>query len=273
MLILGSFLLFNCKVKKYTTVRIKKKAISTKKPIYKPKHPTIKQTQTVKMPERKIVPKNTRDYIKRYAPIAIREMNIYGIPASITLAQGILESGSGRSNLAMRSNNHFGIKCHKEWDGKSVTHDDDLVGECFRKYVHPETSYEDHSKFLAERKRYASLFKLRKTDYKAWAYGLKKAGYATDRRYPAKLIQLIKRYNLHQYDVGQETDFNETKIEEKPISRPKPMPTKNIQTYTIIKGDTLYSIARKNNISVDKLKKLNKLTSNNLQIGQVLKLE
>ena len=121
-------------------------------------------------------------YIKKYRELAVEEMKKYHIPASITLAQGLLESGAGQSALARKSNNHFGIKCGSDWYGKTVSYDDDARGECFRAYKHPKDSYEDHSKFLAGRPRYASLFNLNITDYKGWARGLKKAGYATNPR-------------------------------------------------------------------------------------------
>ena len=140
-------------------------------------------------------------YINAYSEIAVQEMYRSGIPASITLAQGMLESGNGRSELAMKSNNHFGIKCHNNWNGGRVYHDDDAKGECFRKYDHPHQSYRDHSDFLRYRDRYKFLFDLKPTDYKGWAYGLKKAGYATDPSYPTKLIKLIEDYHLYQYDT------------------------------------------------------------------------
>lgn len=139
-------------------------------------------------------------YIEKYAPLAVSEMYRSGVPASITLAQGLLESGNGQSELARMSNNHFGIKCHNNWKGGKVYYDDDAKGECFRKYSHPSESYRDHSDFLRYRDRYKFLFDYRVTDYKSWAYGLKKAGYATDPKYPKKLINLIEEYNLHQYD-------------------------------------------------------------------------
>ncbi len=139
-------------------------------------------------------------YIEKYAPLAVSEMYRSGIPASITLAQGMLESGNGRSELALKSNNHFGIKCHNNWSGGRVYHDDDAKGECFRKYGHPYQSYRDHSDFLRYRDRYKFLFDYKVTDYKSWAYGLKKAGYATDPAYPKKLIKLIEDYDLHVYD-------------------------------------------------------------------------
>lgn len=140
-------------------------------------------------------------YIERYAGIAVQEMYRSGIPASITLAQGLLESGYGRSELALKSNNHFGIKCHNNWKGGRVYHDDDAKGECFRKYDTPEESYRDHSDFLRYRDRYKFLFDYKVTDYKSWAYGLKKAGYATDPSYPSKLISLIEDYKLYVYDT------------------------------------------------------------------------
>ena len=139
-------------------------------------------------------------YIERYAAIAVSEMYRSGVPASITLAQGLLESGYGMSELALKSNNHFGIKCHNNWKGDKVFYDDDAKGECFRKYDRPEDSFYDHSDFLRYRDRYKFLFDYKITDYKSWAYGLKKAGYATDPAYPKKLIRLIEEYRLHEYD-------------------------------------------------------------------------
>ena len=140
-------------------------------------------------------------YISTYADLAVQEMYRSGVPASITLAQGMLESGNGRSELAQKSNNHFGIKCHNNWSGERVYHDDDAKGECFRKYSHPYQSYRDHSDFLRYRDRYKFLFDLKTTDYKGWAYGLKQAGYATDPNYATKLIKIIEDYKLYQYDT------------------------------------------------------------------------
>ncbi len=145
----------------------------------------------------------TEEYIEKYKDIAIKKMKEYGIPASITLAQGILESGSGNSKLALKANNHFGIKCHKDWKGKTFYMDDDEEHECFRKYSKAEDSYRDHSLFLTQRGRYSFLFDYDVTDYKKWAYGLKKAGYATNPKYPQLLIGLIERYDLSQYDTGK----------------------------------------------------------------------
>ncbi len=140
-------------------------------------------------------------YISQWKDVAVQQMQMHGIPASITLAQGLLESGNGNSDLARRSNNHFGIKCHSDWNGKRVYHDDDRKGECFRKYKNAADSYQDHSVFLKKR-RYEFLFDLKSTDYKGWAKGLRKAGYATDPKYPHKLIDLIERYELHELDKG-----------------------------------------------------------------------
>ena len=146
-------------------------------------------------------------YIEKYSAIAVSEMYRSGVPASITLAQGLLESGYGRSELALKSNNHFGIKCHNGWQGGKVYHDDDAKGECFRKYDSPEESYRDHSDFLRYRDRYKFLFEYKITDYTSWAYGLKKAGYATDPNYPRKLINLIEEYKLYEYDTKTVADF------------------------------------------------------------------
>ena len=139
-------------------------------------------------------------YIKKYAPAATKNMRFFKIPASITLAQGILESGYGEGTLAKNANNHFGIKCHKDWKGKSIKHDDDEKNECFRSYKNPLRSYRDHSLFLVDRDRYSSLFKLNRKDYRGWAIGLKAAGYATDPKYADKLISLIERFKLTRFD-------------------------------------------------------------------------
>ena len=148
------------------------------------------------------------DYIRKYAPVAVREMYRSGVPASITLAQGLLESRYGQSDLAVKGNNHFGIKCH-DWTGKKMYHDDDRRGECFRVYGTADESFSDHSDFLRYRDRYKSLFNNDVTDYKAWAHGLKKAGYATDPAYPSKLIKLIEDYHLDKYDTMRPEDFGE----------------------------------------------------------------
>jgi LysM repeat protein len=142
-----------------------------------------------------------QDYISTYKDLAIAEMQRTGVPASIKLAQGIHETMAGTSKLVMKSNNHFGIKCKTNWTGESVSHDDDARGECFRKYSTPEDSYRDHSNFLKNSPRYATLFALDPTDYEGWANGLKKAGYATNPRYPAVIIKLVEEYQLQDYTL------------------------------------------------------------------------
>ena len=200
-------------------------------------------------------------YIHEFAPIAQEEMQLYKIPASITLAQGILESGAGEGQLTRRANNHFGIKCHG-WSGQKVYHDDDERQECFRKYKDPKYSYRDHSLFLTERKRYAALFDLDITDYKGWARGLRAAGYATDRKYPDKLISLIERYQLYRYDGDQPA-------REIAYSAPASNDS-SARAYTVQQGDTLYSIAKRHNLTVEQLQKMNNLRGTNIGIGQTL---
>lgn len=143
-----------------------------------------------------------QQYIDKYKHLAVAQMKKYGIPASITLAQGLLESDAGRSMLAVEGNNHFGIKCHSDWSGKRMYHDDDRRDDCFRVYRNVEGSFEDHSLFLTTHSRYAFLFDLKPNDYKGWAKGLKKAGYATNPAYAEKLIEIIERYDLDMYDKG-----------------------------------------------------------------------
>ena len=249
--------------KKNNNVKVVKNSIN--------KLPSVRQQQHVKKLEKgnKSLNKHTLQYIKKYAPLAVLEMHKYDIPASITLAQGILESGNGRSQLASKSNNHFGIKCHVGWKGQKVYHDDDEKGECFRKYKFVETSYKDHSEFLSGRRRYANLFKLRKSDYKGWAKGLKKAGYATDKKYPKKIIKIIETYNLYEFDKFTKKDLKRGKIE-KPKKR-NTKPKKSIpEYYQVKKGDTLYSIARKFKTTVALIKEVNGLKNNSLSIGQRL---
>lgn len=201
------------------------------------------------------------EYIEVFAEIAQFEMKAYGIPASITLAQGILESGAGRSDLCLRTNNHFGIKCHTGWDGDYDYHDDDEKGECFRKYNHPMYSFRDHSLFLTTRARYSFLFNLRHDDYVGWAKGLKQAGYATDRKYPDKLISFIERYGLDKYDREVLRSGNMVK------KMPKEY---DYKVHVVQKGDTLYSISRKYFVSVPELMKINNMKNSNLAIGQKL---
>lgn len=209
------------------------------------------------------------NYIAKYKNIAMSNMEIYGIPASIILAQGILESGAGRGDLANRANNHFGIKCH-DWTGESVRHDDDASQECFRKYNDPAESFKDHALFLTGRGRYSSLFSLPKENYQAWAKGLRKAGYATDPRYPQKLISYIQRYDLWRFD-SQVLGTNHTPTENQTQAvRIVSVESYDGDTYVVQKGDTLYSISRKFNLVVDQLKRKNKLSANTLSIGQRL---
>ena len=196
-------------------------------------------------------------------------MKKYHIPASITLAQGLLESGAGQSTLARKSNNHFGIKCGSDWRGKTVRHDDDARGECFRAYKHPKQSYEDHSKFLANRPRYAFLFKLKITDYKGWARGLKKAGYATNPRYADQLIDIIELYDLHKYDTKGGLKW----MKENP--NPHQPYIANGLLYMVVRaGDTWKSISKEFDISQKKLRKYNDLYKGyELQPGDILYLE
>ena len=213
--------------------------------------------------------KQYEDYIKKYRDLAVQEMKKYHIPASITLAQGLLESGAGKSSLARKSNNHFGIKCGSDWRGKTVSHDDDARGECFRAYKHPKQSYEDHSKFLAGRPRYASLFKLKITDYKGWARGLKKAGSATNPRYAEQLIDIIELYDLHRYDTKGGLKW----MKENP--NPHQPYIANGLVYIVVRaGDSWKSISREFDISQKKLRKYNDLYKGyELQVGDILYLE
>ena len=277
-----SLFIVSCGSKKTVVTSSKKK---TTKKVTTKKLPSVNQKAHVKKLTKKNpkLNKHTLTYIKKYAPLAVIKMHEYKIPASITLAQGILESGNGRSTLASKSNNHFGIKCHRGWKGKRVYHDDDKKDDCFRKYEYVEQSYNDHSKFLTGRKRYAFLFNYRITDYKKWAKGLKKAGYATDKKYPQKLIGIIQNYKLYEFDKVKKRELKKYKKKQrKPIqvsvttktttSTPK-VKNSSKAVYVVKKGDTLYSISRKVNVSVNELKKLNGLRDNIISIGQRLKLK
>jgi flagellum-specific peptidoglycan hydrolase FlgJ len=260
----------------------KKKVVNTKNPGV-----VIKETAPIDLPsvnEAKLIKKLTKNnsrlnkqtlsYIRKYASIAVKEMHEYKIPASITLAQGILESGNGRSELALKSNNHFGIKCHRQWTGERVYHDDDEKGECFRKYQYTETSYNDHSLFLTQRSRYAFLFDYNIRNYKKWAYGLRKAGYATDRKYPSKLLKIIKEYQLYEFDKIKKGKYTKgIKRLNKDANFDKSVVLKKGNFYQVKKGDTLYSISRKYSISVSNLKAINNLSDNIISIGQKLLLK
>lgn len=206
------------------------------------------------------------DYIAKYSPVAQANMKSYGIPASIILAQGLLESGYGSSTLSLQANNHFGIKCHKSWTGDSVSYDDDSKGECFRKYNDPFDSYRDHAVFLTSGSRYYPLFKLDRKDYRAWAKGLKEAGYATDSQYPSKLITLIEKYQLYNFD---DVEYTGNKYAAASTTRSY----SRTRDYNVQQGDTLYSISKKFNLTVDELKRKNNFTDNTISIGQTIRVK
>lgn len=278
-ILLFSMLLFSCGASKSKKKSSSKKHKTTKTVTRKPA--VRKPTAVVSKPNTtsssssstsevltatsnvKVTTEIVNAYINSYKGIAQSNMREYGIPSSIIIAQGILESGSGTGTLCMNANNHFGIKCHTGWDGPSVKHDDDSEQECFRKYNHPAESYRDHALFLTGRARYNSLFSLKKDDYKAWARGLKNAGYATDPKYPDKLISLIERYRLDRYDAEvMDKNFNANDYASNDESY-----------YEVVKGDTMYSISKKFNISIEELRIKNKIIDNAISIGQSLKIK
>lgn len=215
-------------------------------------------------------------YIEKYKDLAISQMKQYGIPASITLAQGLLESGAGKSTLARNANNHFGIKCGGTWTGPTATHFDDGRNECFRSYSSVEDSYKDHSIFL-QKTRYQKLFSLAKDDYKGWARGLKECGYATSPTYAANLINLIELYELYQYDKGggkQQTAL--PAVVERPVTIDRKMTVyPNGIPYVVIKaGETLESISNKYGVSTRKLRRYNELPKYAVaNIGDVIYLK
>ena len=244
-------------------------------------------------------------YIEMYAPMAVESQILYGIPASITLAQGVLESGNGNSRLAREGNNHFGIKCGGSWDGPSIAHDDDAPQECFRKYASVEESYVDHALFLSERERYRSLFDLDPKDYKGWAHGLKAAGYATNPAYAELLIRIIEENNLQRFDNAMLADYV-TPIVATPAVEPEPeveveveqkaepvrvdvdnmcLPLEEVGGYGIYadaKGryvvalgtDNLRHIGRRLGVSPRALAKINALDKNEpLEKGKIIYLE
>jgi len=223
-------------------------------------------------------PLTSVQYIERYKGTAIQEMNLYGIPASITLAQGLFESGSGNGDLARSANNHFGIKCTPDWKGKVYYKDDDNKNDAFRVYDSPEESFRDHSLFL-KRKNYRSLYDLDINDYKGWAKGLKKAGYATNPNYPSLLINIIEKYHLDQYDnpdgvieVKKDDSLTTVPAPKNPVAAKDSImtPPPTAKTYTVRQGDTLYNISKRFGLTVDDLRALNSLGSNSIKIGQVL---
>ena len=214
-----------------------------------------------------------KEYLDKYKNDAIKEMNISGVPASITLAQGMLESGYGNSPLAKKANNHFGIKCHNDWTGQSFKVDDDKKGECFRKYRSVKDSFRDHSKFLKGKKRYAFLFDLKITDYKGWAKGLSKAGYATNKRYAKLLIELIERYDLNKYVTNEEIVKNKHRKLKGKVSHIEAKGSdafkfKNsvskielsdnwVKYVNVNKGYTFYKISKETGVSIKRLYKYN----------------
>lgn len=260
------------------TTRPKNYKPPTKVEVVKPietDNPVVNSTDSVKTIEPKteileattrvkVTPEIVLAYINSYQYIAKNNMVQYGIPASICLGQGILESGAGTGPLSAIANNHFGIKCHQDWNGPSVKYDDDAAQECFRKYSQAIESYNDHALFLKSRRWYDPLFKLEKDDYKGWAKGLKAAGYATDPKYPEKLIAIIERYHLDQYDA---------EVLGKEYVVPAAQAVVKKKEYEVIKGDTMYSISKKFNISIDDLKAKNNISDNTISVGQLLIVE
>lgn len=217
------------------------------------------------------------DYVDNYHELAIKEMKRTGIPASITLAQGIHESDCGNSILAVEGNNHFGIKCHASWDGEKMYKDDDRKDECFRKYKSAYESYRDHSDFIKNSKRYSFLFGLPGTDYKAWAYGLKKAGYATNPKYPELIIAIIEDNNLAGFDKGitvpvKKDEGGKTKGSD---AREHEVSRKNrVNSITVRKGDTFFKIGEEFNRTIRYLHRCNDMGEDDmLKEGQVLYLD
>jgi len=213
-----------------------------------------------------------KEYVSVYEKIAIQQMNQFKIPASITIAQGILESGSGNSTLAKKANNHFGIKCHTDWKGEKIYMDDDTKNECFRSYSKVEDSYIDHSLFLNTRKRYESLFTLSITDYKSWAVGLKSAGYATNPKYAEQLIQLIEELELFKLDGGALV----------PVSTANPAlllarftHENNVDYIVAQKGDSYYKIAKRFGLTLSQLHAYNDFNPEKdvIEEGDIIYLE
>lgn len=220
-----------------------------------------------------------QEYIDKFKDEAVKEMYRAGIPASITLAQGILESGDGNSPLAKYANNHFGIKCHAGWQGETFIMDDDAKNECFRKYNDVFESYHDHSEFLRTRSRYAELFTLKPTDYEAWAHGLKKAGYATNPKYASILIHIIETYELHQFDLVKKMPrqeiLAEAEREDRIAVNDRTVKLQNNIKYTVVReDDSFYKIASELNMGLWQLYKYNDMEKgDNLEAGQVLYLQ
>ena len=243
---------------------------------------------------------NIIKYIEQYAALAVKEMERTGVPASIKIAQGIHETNAGKSDLVLQSNNHFGIKCKSSWTGEKVYHNDDEEGECFRKYDNATASYLDHSDYLKSQPRYAFLFDYDANDYAAWAWGLKKAGYATNPIYAQTLIKYIEAYHLNELnkfakneedqdlknyletirnrplDVVENSNKSiepeEKYISTKPAKEKSEKRIKVKKTHVVKKGESLYSLSKKYDTTVDVLKKVNHLKKEALQVGQKIKI-
>ena len=243
---------------------------------------------------------NIIKYIEQYAALAVKEMERTGVPAAIKIAQGIHETNAGKSDLVLQSNNHFGIKCKSSWTGDKVYHNDDAEGECFRKYESAKASYLDHSDYLKSQPRYAFLFEYDANDYAAWAWGLKKAGYATNPIYAQTLIKYIEAYQLNELNKFAENKDEEDlknffeKIRNKPLQAvannskliepeeldktPKTVKEKAgkrikvKKTHEVKRGDSLYSLSKKYGTTVEAIKKLNHLKNEGLQVGQKIKI-
>ena len=243
---------------------------------------------------------NIIKYIEQYAALAVKEMGRTGVPASIKIAQGIHETNAGKSDLVLQSNNHFGIKCKSSWTGEKVYHNDDEEGECFRKYDNATASYLDHSDYLKSQPRYAFLFDYDANDYAAWAWGLKKAGYATNPIYAQTLIKYIEAYHLNELNKFAENEEDqdlknyletirnrpldvvensnksiepeEKYISTKPAKEKSEKRIKIKKTHVVKKGESLYSLSKKYDTTVDVLKKVNHLKKEALQVGQKIKI-
>ena len=216
-----------------------------------------------------------QEYVDQWSSVAVEQMNRYRIPASITLAQGLLESGAGRSELAREGNNHFGIKCHNGWTGPTVYKDDDQRNDCFRSYKTARESYEDHSRFLVNGRRYQSLFSLKMTDYKGWARGLKAAGYATNPKYADRLIEIIEVYKLYEYDKGKVVRVEGDRRDGAVNAVMRDVYIFNDRYYVLARrGDTYRTIGDDMGVSYRKLAKYNERDKNDqLEDGEIVWLE
>lgn len=218
------------------------------------------------------------EYVSAFQKYAVAEMKRTGVPAAISLAQGLLETEIGNGVLYKKSKNHFGIKCKNDWTGEVIDHDDDAPGECFRVYPTDSASYSDHSNFLRSRPHYASLFELDPLDYKSWSYGLKKAGYATNPKYPGLLIALIEKYGLQKYsEVGMSdslvANISGHSQKESTLKNNNAVETSSAKekiVHTVLQQEGLYSISKKYGVSVNQIMQWNGLESDKLSIGQQL---